>query len=101
MEHIVVSNVAQHLKKHNILYGLWHVFCKKRSCGTQLLKPVEELCRKVSNCHQVDFALLDFSKALIDQEQKTNQLKNEPMKILFGLNSNIRGALTLTKHRSK
>ena len=63
MEYIVASNVAQHLNKHNMLYGLRHAFCKKRSCETQLLEPVEELCRKVSNCHQVDLALLDFSKA--------------------------------------
>ena len=26
MEHIVASNVAQHLNKHNILYGLEHGF---------------------------------------------------------------------------
>ena len=61
MEHIVASNVAQHLNKHNILYGLRHAFCKERSCETQLLEPVEELCRKVSNCHPVDLSSLDFS----------------------------------------
>ena len=37
---------------------------EKRSCETQLLELVEGLCRKVSNCHQVDLVLLDFSNAI-------------------------------------
>ena len=63
IDHIVASNVAQHLNENGILYGLQHVFREKRSCETQLFELVEELCRKVSNCHQVDLVLLDFSKA--------------------------------------
>ena len=54
MEHIVASNVARHLNENDILYGLQEGFREKRSCETQLLELVEELCRKVSNCHQVD-----------------------------------------------
>ena len=71
MEHIVASNVAQHLNKNDRLYGLQHYFHEKRSCETQLLELVEELCRKVSNCDQVDLVLLDFSKAF----DKVNHLK--------------------------
>ena len=36
MEHIVASNVAQHLNEDDILYGLQHGFREKRSCETQL-----------------------------------------------------------------
>ena len=71
MEHIVASNVAQHLNEDDILYGLQHGFREKPSCETQLLELVEELCRKVSNYHQVDLVLLDFSKAF----DKVNHLK--------------------------
>ena len=71
MEHIVASNVARHLNENDILYGLQHDFQEKRSCETQLLELVEELCRKVSNCDQVDLVLLDFSKAF----DKVNHLK--------------------------
>ena len=71
MEHIVASNVARHLNENGILYGLQHGFREKRSCETQLLELVEELCRKVSNCDQVNLVLLDFSKAF----DKVNHLK--------------------------
>ena len=71
MKHIVASNVARHLNENVILYGLQHGFHEKRSCETQLLELVEELCRKVSNCDQVDLVLLDFSKAF----DKVNHLK--------------------------
>ena len=46
--------VARHLNENDILYGLQHDFREKRSCETQLLELVEESCRKVSNCNQVD-----------------------------------------------
>ena len=63
MEHIVALNLSQHLNRNNVLYGLQHGFLEKRSCETQLIELVEELSRKLSNGHQVDLVLLDFSKA--------------------------------------
>ena len=71
MEHIVASNLSQHLNRNNALYGLQHGFREKRSCETQLIEVVEELSRKLSNGHQVDLVLLDFSKAF----DKVNHLK--------------------------
>ena len=71
MEHIVASNLAQHLNKTDILYGLQHGFLEKRSCKTHLIELVWELCRKLSNGHKVDLVLLDFSKAF----DKVNHLK--------------------------
>ena len=59
------------MNENDILYGLQHGFREKRSCETQLLELLEELCRKVSNCHRVDLVLLDFSKAF----DKFNHLK--------------------------
>ena len=78
MEHIVASNLSQHLNRNNVLYGLQHGFREKRSCETQLIELVEELSRKLSNGHQVDLVLLDFSKAF----DKVNHLK-----LLFKLSS--------------
>ena len=34
MEHIVASDVAQHLNENDMLYGLQHDFREKRSCET-------------------------------------------------------------------
>ena len=46
MEHIVASNLSQHLNRNNVLYGLQHGFREKRSCETQLIELVEELSIK-------------------------------------------------------
>ena len=70
-EHIVASNLSQHLNRNNVLYGLQHGFREKRSCETQLIELVEELSRKLSNGHQVDLGLLDFNKAF----DKVNRIK--------------------------
>ena len=66
MEHIIASNLTQHLNKYNILYDLQHGFRQKRSCETQLIQLVEDLQGK-----QIDLVLLDFSKAF----NKVNHLK--------------------------
>ena len=78
MEHIVASNLSQHLNRNNVLYGLQHGFREKHPCETQLIELVEELSRKLSNGHQVHLVLLDFSKAF----DKVNHLK-----LLFKLSS--------------
>ena len=49
MEHIVASNLAQHLNKNDIFYGLQHGFREKLSSAMQLIKIVEELDRKLNN----------------------------------------------------
>ncbi|MES9994057.1 MAG: reverse transcriptase family protein, partial [Candidatus Thiodiazotropha sp.] len=71
MEHIVASNLTRHLSRNNILYGLQHGFREKRSCETQLIELVEELGKQLTQGHQIDLVLLDFSKAF----DKVNHLK--------------------------
>ena len=75
---VMASNLSRHLNRNNVLYGLQHGFREKRSCETQLIELVEELSRTLSNGHQVDLVLLDFSKAF----DKVNHLK-----LLFKLSS--------------
>ena len=71
MEHIIASNLTDHLNKHNIIYDLQHGFRQKRSCETQLLQLVEDLGRQLIAGKQIDLVLLDFSKAF----DKVNHLK--------------------------
>ena len=71
MEHIIASNLTQHLNKYNILYDLQHGFRQKRSCETQLIQLVEDLGRQLVQGKQIDLVLLDFSKAF----DKVNHLK--------------------------
>ena len=71
MEHIIASNLTQHLNKYNILYDLQHGFRQKRSCETQLIQLVGDLGRQLVQGKQIDLVLLDFSKAF----DKVNHLK--------------------------
>ena len=59
MEHILVSNIMQHLDSNKILYVLQHGFRKKLSRDTQLLSLFRDLS---SNPSQTDMIIMDFSK---------------------------------------
>ena len=63
MEHIIASNVVQHLNSNGLMYDLQHGFRERRSCETQLVSLIEDLARKTSQGKQTDLILLDFSKA--------------------------------------
>ena len=63
MEHILASNIRQHLDDNNILSKTQHGFRKKHSCKTQLLTTVEDLASSLDAREQVDCLILDFSKA--------------------------------------
>ena len=63
LEHIVCSNIMQHLDKHNILHDAQHGFRKRRSCESQLIITINDLARNIDSKGQTDVILLDFSKA--------------------------------------
>ena len=63
MEHIMHSQVMDHLDEHSILCDNQHGFRSKRSCETQLIITIEEITRKLVTGEQVDIILLDVSKA--------------------------------------
>ena len=63
MEHIMHSQVMDHLDEHSILCDIQHDFRSKRSCETQLIITIEEIARKLVTGEQVDIILLDVSKA--------------------------------------
>ena len=55
MEHVIASNLTQHLNKYHILYDLQHGFRQKRSCETQLPQLVPDLERQRVQGKQIDF----------------------------------------------
>ena len=63
LEHIVFTNVMDHLDRHAILKHFQHGFRKQHSCETQLVNTMEELCRGLKDEQQIDALILDFSKA--------------------------------------
>ena len=85
LEHIVYSNILQHLDKHNILTKLNHGFRRGFSCETQLALTLDDIVRNFDKNIQTDIIVLDFSKAF-------DKVPHE--RLLLKLNSyGIRGEL--------
>ena len=63
LEHIICSNLNQHLKRNNILYPLQHGFREKRSCETQLIEFVHDIAFNMQEGIQNDVVVMDFAKA--------------------------------------
>ncbi|KAK3103086.1 hypothetical protein FSP39_016353 [Pinctada imbricata] len=63
LEHIVVSNILDHLDTFQILVDCQHGFRAKRSCETQLITLIHELTQNLHSNIQTDLIILDFSKA--------------------------------------
>ena len=63
MEHIIYSQIMNHLDRHNILVEFQHRFRANHSCETQLLNTVEDLSRRLDRRKTTDLLILDFSKA--------------------------------------
>ena len=62
MEHILLSNIMQHLDKNSILIEAQHAFRKKHSCKTQLITIIEDMTCNLSNGTQIDAVFLAFDK---------------------------------------
>ena len=62
-EHIIAKHIVNHLESNGLLSDAQHGFRGRRSCETQLLLFTDELARSMSNGHQIDVAVMDFSKA--------------------------------------
>ena len=63
LEHIIFSNLNQHLKRNNILYPLQHGFRDKRSCETQLIEFVHDIAYNMQEGIQNGVVVMDFAKA--------------------------------------
>ena len=63
MEHIVLSHMAKHLSRNNILINEQHRFRQRFSCETQLMSAIHDWAKSINTCSQTDVILLDFSKA--------------------------------------
>jgi len=77
LEHIIFSNIMNHLDKHKFLNNFQHGFRKKRSCETQLITTINDFSNCLNNKEQIDAILLDFSKAFdkVDHEGLIMKLK--------------------------
>ena len=63
MEHIVFSQIMNHLDNHKILVEFQREFRSGHSGDTQLLNTVEDLSRRIDRRQTTELLILDFSKA--------------------------------------
>ena len=63
LEHIVYSNIMDHLEKHSLLSDRQHAFRKKHSCETQMVTVINDWAKILDKGRQVDSLILDFEKA--------------------------------------
>ena len=63
MEHVISSNIMSFLETNNILYDLQHGFRSSRSCETQLISFIQNICQSLNKKIQTDIIIMDFAKA--------------------------------------
>ena len=63
MEHIVYSNIMQHLDNFDILTDKQHGFRRNRSCESQLILTANDFASALDKGRQTDVIIMDFSKA--------------------------------------
>ena len=63
MEHIVDSQLMNHLSENSIITDYQHAFRSQRSCETQLIATIHDLAEAHNDKNTCDIAILDFSKA--------------------------------------
>ena len=75
LEHIIHSNLMDHLERHNILSDR-----KRRSCETQLIQAVDDLAKCLNDGGQIDAVLLDFSKTFdkVPHHHLATKLEEDP-----------------------
>ena len=75
LEHIIHSNIMDHLENSNTLNDIQHGFRQKRSCETQLITTINDFSNCLNTKGQIDSILLDFSKAFDKVDHKGLILK--------------------------
>ena len=86
LEHIIVSQIMDHVDSQNLLHENQHGFSAKRSCGSQLLMTTNDISKSLNSGKQVDMVILDFSKAFDKDSHKRLSLKLK----YYGIDGNTR-----------
>ena len=63
MEHILVSQIMNHLEMSSMYFVTQFGFQNKHSCESQLLITCNDFAKALNNRQQVDIGILDLSKA--------------------------------------
>ena len=97
LEDILVSKIMQHLSEHDtyILIGSQHGFRNGRSCKTQLVRFIQDLCENLDGAHnkarkKTDLIIMDFAKAFDKEPHRRLAYKLE----YYGIRNDILQLIT-------
>ena len=85
LEHIIFSQIINHLEANQILSDKQHGFWKKHSCESQLLLTVYDVAKGLDEKQQIDAILLDFEKAFDKVHHERLLLKLD----FYGIRGNL------------
>ncbi|XP_060561750.1 uncharacterized protein LOC132721460 [Ruditapes philippinarum] len=85
LEHIVVSQIMNHLDSQSILHENQHGFRSKRSCESQLLMTNDDIAKSLNSGTQVDMAILDFSFDKVSHRRLSHKLEYYVFPVILGV----------------
>lgn len=94
LEHILHSNIMNHLDKYSLLCDKQHGFRSGRSCETQLAGLVDDLAEILDKRGRADLCIMDFSKAFDMVPHQRLLAKIDHLGIRGNTKSWIKGFLT-------
>lgn len=76
LEHIIYSQIMNHLDDNSILVKIQHGFRSQHSCESQLISTINDLAKSMNENSQTDLFVLDFQKAFdtVPHERLLNKL---------------------------
>ena len=85
LEHVIHSQIMEHLDQHDILSDYQHGFRKRRSCDSQLVITLHDLTQALDQKKSVDVIILDFTKAFdtVPHHRLLNKLR------FYGINNQL------------
>ena len=90
LEHIIYSNIMDHLDQHSVLSDKQHGFRSKHSIETQLILTTHDLSKYLNNKSQIYMIIMDLSKAFdtVPHSRLLNKLKR------YGINNKTHAWIT-------
>ena len=96
LEHIVCSNIMNHLDAYGLIMNIQHAFHKGRICATQLCTVIHDWSKTIDQGLHTDVFILDFAKAFDSVPHQRDHSKSLTIK-----RNNTQTAVTNTRNNKR